>query len=175
MIIRELMDSLKNMDLVLPEFQREYVWEKEQAKQRLVSLTRGYPTVIRDVAYYDSWCATPLSIRWLRLTRLSRVMYFPPEATRAHLGVRVGRRQCGTRDAWPRHRAGGGGRGGRVFAVLPLYRRTERGDYAAFGPTRAGRLLVVVFEVKRKGLARVITGWDMSNAERRYFQRHRRR
>jgi len=59
-----------------------------------------------------------------------------------------------------------------VFAVLPLYRRTTRGHYAAFGPTRAGRLLVVVFEMKRKGLARVVTGWDTSNAERRYYQQH---
>ncbi len=62
-----------------------------------------------------------------------------------------------------------------VFAVLPLYRRTKRGHYAAFGPTRAGRLLVVVFEMKEKGLARVITGWDMDAADRRYYQRQRRR
>jgi uncharacterized DUF497 family protein len=62
-----------------------------------------------------------------------------------------------------------------VFAVLPLYRRTKRGHYGAFGPTRAGRLLVVVFELKGKGLVRVITGWDMSNAERRYDQQHQRR
>jgi len=44
MTIRELLEGIKKMDLVLPEFQREYVWEKEQAKQLLVSLTRGYPT-----------------------------------------------------------------------------------------------------------------------------------
>lgn len=59
-----------------------------------------------------------------------------------------------------------------VFAVSPVYRRTKRGHYAAFGPTRAGRLVVVVFEMKEKGLARVITGWDMNNAERRYCQKH---
>jgi uncharacterized DUF497 family protein len=60
-----------------------------------------------------------------------------------------------------------------VFVVSPLYRKTKRGHYAAFGPTRAGRLLVVVFEMKGKGLARVITGWDMNSAERRYYQQQR--
>jgi uncharacterized protein with ParB-like and HNH nuclease domain len=44
MVIRELMDGIRNLDLVLPEFQREYVWEREQAKQLMVSLYRGYPT-----------------------------------------------------------------------------------------------------------------------------------
>jgi len=62
-----------------------------------------------------------------------------------------------------------------VFAVSPRYRKTKRGHYAAFGPTRAGRLLVVVFEMKGRGLARVITGWDMDSSERRYSQQQRRR
>ena len=62
-----------------------------------------------------------------------------------------------------------------VFAVSPFYRRTKRGHYAAFGPTRVGRLLVLVFEMKGQGLARVITGWDMDSAERRYYQQQRRR
>ena len=62
-----------------------------------------------------------------------------------------------------------------VFAVSPVYRKTKRGHYAAFGPTRAGRLLVVVFEREGKGKARVITGWDMDRAERRYYQQQRRR
>lgn len=44
MIIRELMDDIRNWDLVLPEFQREYVWTLEQAKQLMVSLYKGYPT-----------------------------------------------------------------------------------------------------------------------------------
>ncbi len=44
MKIRELLDDIKNLDLVLPEFQREYIWEKEQAKQLMVSLFKGYPT-----------------------------------------------------------------------------------------------------------------------------------
>jgi uncharacterized DUF497 family protein len=62
-----------------------------------------------------------------------------------------------------------------VFAVSPVSRKTKRGHYAAFGPTRAGRLLVVVFETKGKGMVRVITGRDMESAERRYYQQQRRR
>ena len=44
MKIRELLDDIKSLDLVLPEFQREYIWEKEQAKQLMVSLFKEYPT-----------------------------------------------------------------------------------------------------------------------------------
>jgi len=54
----------------------------------------------------------------------------------------------------------------------PFYRKTKHGHYAAFGPTSAGRLLVVIFETKGKGRVRIITGWDMDRAERRYYQRH---
>ena len=60
-----------------------------------------------------------------------------------------------------------------VFVVAPLIRKTRRGHYAAFGRTQAGRLLVLVFELKTRGRARVITGWDMDAAERRYSQRQR--
>lgn len=60
-----------------------------------------------------------------------------------------------------------------VFAVAPRFRKTRRGHYAAFGRTATGRLLVIVFQVKARGTARVITGWDMDAAERRYYQRHR--
>ena len=62
-----------------------------------------------------------------------------------------------------------------VLAGSPLYRKTKRGHYAAFGPTQAGRLLVVVFEMKGRGLARVIAGRDMDSPERRYYQQQRRR
>jgi len=62
-----------------------------------------------------------------------------------------------------------------VFAVSPLYRKTKRGRYAAFGRTRGGRLLVIVFQHKPRGLVRVITGWDMTTAERRYYQQTVRR
>lgn len=44
MKISELLDSIAKFDLVLPEFQREYVWDLEQAKQLLVSLIKEYPT-----------------------------------------------------------------------------------------------------------------------------------
>jgi hypothetical protein len=32
MTIRELIDGIEKLDLVFPEFQREYVWEKAQGK-----------------------------------------------------------------------------------------------------------------------------------------------
>lgn len=43
MKISELMYSIKVKDLVLPEFQREYVWSKDQAKKLMSSLTKEYP------------------------------------------------------------------------------------------------------------------------------------
>lgn len=43
MKINELIDCIRKRDLVLPEFQREYVWTKELAKQLIVSLVKGYP------------------------------------------------------------------------------------------------------------------------------------
>jgi len=42
--IRELLDAVRKFDLVLPEFQREFVWTKEQAKSLIWSLYREYPT-----------------------------------------------------------------------------------------------------------------------------------
>ena len=41
--ISELLDDIRTHDLVLPEFQREYVWTLDQAKQLMVSLVKGYP------------------------------------------------------------------------------------------------------------------------------------
>ncbi len=43
MLVSEMISDIKTQTLVLPEFQREYVWSKEQAKQLLVSLTQKYP------------------------------------------------------------------------------------------------------------------------------------
>lgn len=43
MKIRHLIDGIQSRDIVLPEFQREYVWNREQAKQLLVSLIKEYP------------------------------------------------------------------------------------------------------------------------------------
>lgn len=59
-----------------------------------------------------------------------------------------------------------------VFANRPLFQRTKKGHYVAFGPTSVGRYLTIVFELKPHGVARPITGWDMSGAEiRRYSKR----
>src|SRR5687768_11109944 len=44
MKIRELLDGIEKLDMLLPEFQREYVWSREQAKQLMVSLYKDYPT-----------------------------------------------------------------------------------------------------------------------------------
>ncbi len=60
-----------------------------------------------------------------------------------------------------------------VFAISPIIRKTKRGHYAAFGRTASGRLLVIVFQSKEKGIARVITGWDMGDAERRYYMNNK--
>jgi uncharacterized DUF497 family protein len=62
-----------------------------------------------------------------------------------------------------------------VFAVAPLFRKTRRGHYVALGRTCSGRLLVVVFEYKSRGLVRVVTGWDMNDSERRYYLRQKER
>ena len=39
----QILDNIENLLLVVPEFQREYVWSKEQAKQLMISLFRDYP------------------------------------------------------------------------------------------------------------------------------------
>ena len=43
MRIQEFLDEIRKKDVVLPEFQREYVWSREQAKQLVVSLYKRYP------------------------------------------------------------------------------------------------------------------------------------
>ena len=43
MLVGEMISAIRTQNLVLPEFQREYVWSREQAKQLLVSLTQAYP------------------------------------------------------------------------------------------------------------------------------------
>jgi len=60
-----------------------------------------------------------------------------------------------------------------VFALSPLFRRTRKGHYAAFGRSLSGRLLVVIFEIKKSGIARIITAWDMRRKEKRYYQKCR--
>ena len=58
-----------------------------------------------------------------------------------------------------------------VFACNPFYRKTKKGHYTVFGPTLEGRYLTIIFELKPKGIARPITGWDMSRAELRYYKK----
>ncbi|MHA1756364.1 MAG: DUF262 domain-containing protein, partial [Promethearchaeota archaeon] len=43
MKLSDLLTHIEKKDLVLPEFQREYVWTEEQAKQLFISLFREYP------------------------------------------------------------------------------------------------------------------------------------
>lgn len=44
MLVKELMFSIQKLDMVMPEFQREYVWTRDQAKKLLQSLMKEYPT-----------------------------------------------------------------------------------------------------------------------------------
>ena len=43
MNLSEILTSIENKDLLLPEFQREYVWNGEKSKQLLISLFKEYP------------------------------------------------------------------------------------------------------------------------------------
>ena len=58
-----------------------------------------------------------------------------------------------------------------VFAVRPLFRKTKRGHYPFMGPTSDGRYLTMLFELKKGRIARVITGWDMKDFEKRYYHK----
>ena len=60
-----------------------------------------------------------------------------------------------------------------VFAVRPLFRKTKKGHYLIMGPTIDGRYLTVVFELKKGSTARVITGWDIKDSEKRYYRKHK--
>ena len=44
MEIRQILDGVESYEMVMPEFQREYVWPIEDAKQLLVSMFKGYPS-----------------------------------------------------------------------------------------------------------------------------------
>lgn len=44
MKIISILDGIQNLDIVMPEFQREYVWNEELAKQLIISMYNGYPT-----------------------------------------------------------------------------------------------------------------------------------
>ena len=60
-----------------------------------------------------------------------------------------------------------------VFAVNPLFRKTKRGHYSVMGPTLDDRYLTVIFKLKKSGIARAITGWDMNDSEKRYYRRNK--
>ncbi len=60
-----------------------------------------------------------------------------------------------------------------LLASEPLFKKTKHRHYAAFGRTLSGRLLIIVFEWRVGGTVRVITGWDVSEGERRYYIRER--
>ncbi|MBN1348386.1 DUF262 domain-containing protein [candidate division KSB1 bacterium] len=44
MEIINVLNGISNLEMVMPEFQREFVWTKEQSKQLMVSLLKNYPT-----------------------------------------------------------------------------------------------------------------------------------
>lgn len=43
MKLNEILYGIEKKDILLPEFQREYVWNREQSKQLMVSLFKNYP------------------------------------------------------------------------------------------------------------------------------------
>lgn len=43
MKLNEILFGIEKKDILLPEFQREYVWNREQSKQLMVSLFKNYP------------------------------------------------------------------------------------------------------------------------------------
>ncbi|MEW6173831.1 MAG: BrnT family toxin [Bacillota bacterium] len=56
------------------------------------------------------------------------------------------------------------------FPEEVLIRKTCQGYRLAYGRTVAGRYLLVVFILKKRGFARVITARDMNQAERRHYR-----
>lgn len=44
MKISKLLEAISELEIVVPEFQREYVWSLEQAKELITSLYKDYPT-----------------------------------------------------------------------------------------------------------------------------------
>ena len=42
--VAELIRDIEKNELILPEFQRGYVWTRKQVREYLASLYRGYPT-----------------------------------------------------------------------------------------------------------------------------------
>ena len=67
----------------------------------------------------------------------------------------------------------------QVLFSKPFIRRAEKGRvqgedvYVAYGPTAAGRYLVVFFILKYQTAALPISARDMTQAERRYYAQQR--
>jgi len=59
----------------------------------------------------------------------------------------------------------------------PFVRKVSKGRrrgedvYAAYGRTEVGRCLIVIFVAKKPGGAMPISGRDMTDAERRYYEK----
>ena len=62
----------------------------------------------------------------------------------------------------------------KKFLQSILYsEKTRRGNYSVMGPTLDGRYLPVIFELKKGRIARVITGWDVKDSEKRYYRKNK--
>lgn len=44
MELRQILDGVETLEMVMPEFQREYVWRLDDAKELITSMYKGYPT-----------------------------------------------------------------------------------------------------------------------------------
>ena len=61
-----------------------------------------------------------------------------------------------------------------IFDAVPVYRRGREGTHLALSQTAAGRRLLIVLRYRGKGMARVITVREMTDAEERLWDRERR-
>lgn len=59
----------------------------------------------------------------------------------------------------------------QVLSNRPTVRRSRSGRYVAIGRTDVGRYLVVVFELEKQGMARVVTARPAESEERRLYRR----
>ncbi len=60
-----------------------------------------------------------------------------------------------------------------ILFCKPLYQRSKEGKYIAYGATKEGRRLFIVFVVKDSCRIRVISARDMSEKERRYYKKRK--
>lgn len=62
-----------------------------------------------------------------------------------------------------------------ILFSKPVYQRSREGKYVAYAVTENGRYLLVVFVIKGSRRIRVITVRDMSEQEKRYYRKKRKR